>query len=80
MNSILNFLFDCYTLSPYKRGRPNIKSVNKYYQGRMGSECILRRLAEGIGFDWLKTGSVTSCCECVDELSGSGATESVSSE
>jgi hypothetical protein len=28
MNSILNFLFDCYTLSPYKRGRPNIKSVN----------------------------------------------------
>jgi hypothetical protein len=24
-----------------------------------------------IGFDWLSTGTVTSCCECGDEPSGS---------
>jgi hypothetical protein len=48
--------------------------------GKMGSEWVLGRLAWGvwIGFDWLRTGTGASCCECGDEPSGSCATESVS--
>jgi hypothetical protein len=42
-------------------------------QGRMGSEWILGRLAGRVwsGFSWLPIGA--GCCECGDELSGSGA-------
>jgi hypothetical protein len=47
----------------------------------MGSEWILGRLAWVvlIGFDWLREGLVSGCCECGDELSGSCATELASS-
>jgi hypothetical protein len=30
-----------------------------------------------IGFDWLRIGTVTGCCECGDEPSGSCTTEMV---
>jgi hypothetical protein len=30
-----------------------------------------------IGFDWLRTRTVASCCECGDELSGIGTTDLV---
>jgi hypothetical protein len=46
----------------------------------MGSDWILARLARGvwIGFDWLRTGTGTGCCECGDEPLGSCATQLVS--
>jgi hypothetical protein len=44
----------------------------------MGLEWTLGRLpAEWIGFDWLRIGTVVSCCKCGDELSGSIATDLV---
>jgi hypothetical protein len=47
--------------------------------GRMGSKCILGRLAGGgllIGFNWLRIGNpVADCCEHGDEPSGPGTTE-----
>jgi hypothetical protein len=45
----------------------------------MGSEWILGTLALGvwIGFYWLRTGTVSACCECGDELSGSCTMELV---
>jgi hypothetical protein len=48
--------------------------------GRMGSECILGRLAWGCGLDLTGSGQgpVVGCCGCGDEPSGSCATELVS--
>jgi hypothetical protein len=45
----------------------------------MGSEWILGRLAWGCGLDSTVSGQgpVAGCCECVDEPSGSCATELV---
>jgi hypothetical protein len=45
--------------------------------GRMGSEWILGRLGGVYGVDSVGSGywPVAGCCECVDERSGSGATE-----
>jgi hypothetical protein len=47
--------------------------------GKMGSECILGRLAWGCGLDSTGPGqeSVEGCCECGDKPSGSCATELV---
>jgi hypothetical protein len=46
---------------------------------RMGSQCILGRLACMMlsGFNWLGTVSVVDCCECGDERSACGAMELV---
>jgi hypothetical protein len=48
--------------------------------GNMVSEWILGRLAWGCGLDSTVSGQgpVAGCCECGDELSGSCATELVS--
>jgi hypothetical protein len=48
--------------------------------GKMGLEWILGRLAGVVwsGFKWLRIGTLTGSCECVDEPSGSGAVELVS--
>jgi hypothetical protein len=47
--------------------------------GRMGSKWTLGRLAGGCGTDSPVSGkgSLAGCCDCGDELSGSGATELV---
>jgi hypothetical protein len=61
------------------------ETVCSEHQGvdkRMGSECILRRLAGGmgwIGFDWLRIGPVERCCEFSSEPWRSCTTEFVPS-